>query len=152
MDKSGIFGEVSEALGGVVKQATKQVVKTPVDLTKTAVSQVKGDVGVPESLGSNQQQSGQNVQKPSDVKIGDKKLDQEMKDQQDLAKARNELHSLYYQKLTNPVKQEERAVEKLEREEKEKKFEDLQERSRKPQGLPQNVKQGTGEKVVGISG
>ena len=66
---------------------------------------------------------------------------------------RGELHGEYYRKLTKPQQQEEESVvEKLEREDQEKKFDDLETQKEKPPPLPSTVKQGTGENVVGVSG
>jgi hypothetical protein len=112
---------------------------------------VKGDSGVLESLNAAAASAAQNIvmpkQSPQD------KIQQSLQDKQDLAKTRNELHSIYYQNLVNPKKQvEESVVEKLEREDKQKEFEELETKSKKPKDLPQNVKLGTGEKVVGVSG
>ncbi len=66
---------------------------------------------------------------------------------------RGQLHGEYYQKLTKPQQQEEESVvDKLEREDQEKKMEDLETQKEKPPPLPSTVKQGTGENVVGVSG
>jgi hypothetical protein len=152
MDKSGIIGEISESLGSVVKQTVKQVAKTPVDLTKTAAQQIKGDIGAAETLNSSAG-SGNNQSSAGDTQTGDKKLDREIKDKEALAKVRSQLHSIYYQNLVDPKKpQEESVTEKLEKEDKATRQQDLQTQANKPPPLPQNVKQGTGEKVVGISG
>lgn len=65
---------------------------------------------------------------------------------------RNQLHQDYYQGLVNPPKSEEKPVtEKLEEE---KKMEELEmaKREEEQPGPLQNVKTGTGEKMVGVSG
>jgi hypothetical protein len=66
---------------------------------------------------------------------------------------RNQLHGEYYQQLTKPQQQEEETVvDKLEREDQEKKMSDLETDKEKPPPLPATTKQGTGENVVGVSG
>ncbi|MBI2621774.1 MAG: hypothetical protein HYW63_04000 [Candidatus Levybacteria bacterium] len=66
---------------------------------------------------------------------------------------RQQLHKDYYESLTNRKKpEEEHVTEKLEREEEKKKLSELEEEKKKPPPLPATVKQGTGEKVVGVSG
>jgi len=66
---------------------------------------------------------------------------------------RKQLHSDYYQNLVNrPKAQDEPIAEKLEREEQEEKMEELAEVKKKPRELPQTVRKGTGESVVGMSG
>jgi len=69
-----------------------------------------------------------------------------------MATLRKQLHADYYQSLTQPKQQEERAADKMDREEKEEKMADLEEEKKKPAPLPATVKQGTGESVVGVSG
>ena len=69
-----------------------------------------------------------------------------------MATLRKQLHSDYYQTLTKPKQQEERASDKMEREDQEEKMADLEEEKKKPAPLPATVKQGTGESVVGVSG
>lgn len=85
---------------------------------------------------------------PKDPNVG--------KSPEELAKIealRNQLHGEYYQKLTKPKPQEEETVvDKLEREDQEKKLADLETNKEKPPPLPATVKQGTGENVVGVSG
>lgn len=150
MDKSGIIGEISENLSGVVKQSARQIAKTPVDLTKTGVAQVKGDSIVPEALGDASSSNSQSQASATDPTLAAKNVEQGIKDKQDLVRARQDLHAIYYQKLVNPQKGEEETVtEKLEREDKMKEQEDLQTQAEKPPALPQNVKQGTGEKMPG---
>lgn len=149
MDKFGIIGEISENLTGVVKQSARQVAKTPVDLTKTGVAQIKGDSIIPEALGDSAGSNTQNLAAAVLTKPVSG-AEQEIKDKQELVKARQDLHALYYQDLINPKKkEEERATERLEREDKTKEQEDLQTQAEKPPALPQNVKQGTGEKMPG---
>jgi len=66
---------------------------------------------------------------------------------------RMQLHGKYYQDLINrPKPKEEPVTEKLEREDQEAKFEDLEKQKKKPAPLPSTMKQGTGESVVGVSG
>jgi len=79
------------------------------------------------------------------------------KSPEDIAKMnalRQRLHSVkYYQPLVNrPKPQEEPVADKLEREEQEAKFDELEKQKKKPAPLPATVKQGTGESVVGVSG
>lgn len=77
------------------------------------------------------------------------------KSPQDLAEIeslRRQLHSDYYQTLTRPKQREETVMAKLEREDQEKQMKEIEEEKKKPQALPQTVKQGTGEKMVGVSG
>src|SRR3989344_2913520 len=64
---------------------------------------------------------------------------------------RKQLHGEYYESLTNRKKgAEEHVTEKLEREKEEKKLSELEEEKEKPPPLPATVKQGTGEKMVGV--
>lgn len=66
---------------------------------------------------------------------------------------RRELHADYYRTLTSGTKkQEESVTEKLEREDQEEQMKSIEDDKKKPQALPQTVKQGTGEKMVGVSG
>lgn len=70
-----------------------------------------------------------------------------------IAGLRNQLHADYYRSLTTPKPQEERAAEKIEREDQENEMEELQKAEEKPQSVvPPGTKQGTGETVVGVSG
>lgn len=66
---------------------------------------------------------------------------------------RKQLHSDYYQDLLNKTKpRSEGVAEKMEREEEEEKMAELEEAKKKPSELPQTVRKGTGESVVGVSG
>lgn len=65
---------------------------------------------------------------------------------------RQQLHGDYYQSLTAPQKQAEESVtEKLDREKQEEEIELWEKDKKKPDPLA-NVKQGTGESVIGVSG
>lgn len=65
---------------------------------------------------------------------------------------RQQLHGDYYQSLTAPQKQAEESVtEKLDREKQEEEIELWEKDKKKPDPLA-NVKQGTGENVIGVSG
>ena len=73
---------------------------------------------------------------------------------QKIQELRQELHANYYQTLTNPQSQqpEEAVTEKLEREEKEERWELQEKEKEKPPDLPANQKVGTGEHSVGVAG
>jgi len=74
--------------------------------------------------------------------------EQQAKDSVALAKARQELHAVYYQGLTNPPKpKEEPVAQRLEREERQEEQNELQAQKRKPTQLPPNTKPGTAERV-----
>ena len=161
MDKSGIIGEVSETLGGVVKQTVKQVVKTPVDLTKTATAQISGNTpsgDVASELSQIEKSAGQvsdqKQTKPQNPVLSNSNLaNNQMEDKAKIEKLRQQLHGMYYQNLTNRQKPpDEHAAEKVEREKREEEMKLAEDNSKKPQELPQTVKQGTGEKLVGVSG
>jgi hypothetical protein len=160
MDKSGVIGEISENLGGVVKQVVNQTIKTPLDLTKTAAGQVTGtdSPGLPSDLGQMEKAAGrpstavgsmQQKKPPMPQLSEEKKLEEKRK----IEELRKQLHSMYYQGLTDPKKTpEEKVTEKLEREKQEEEKKLFDDNSKKPQPLPATVKQGTGEKLVGVSG
>ncbi|EKD86337.1 MAG: hypothetical protein ACD_37C00350G0001 [uncultured bacterium] len=84
---------------------------------------------------------------PKDSNVG--------KSPEELAKIealRQQLHGDYYQSLITPKDQEEETVtEKLDREKQEEEIELWEKDKKKPDPLA-NVKQGTGESVVGVSG
>ncbi len=66
---------------------------------------------------------------------------------------RKKLHSDYYQNLINAAKSKDEPVaEKLEREEQQEKFEEIQKQKEKPAFINPTIKQGTAESVVGVSG
>lgn len=101
-------------------------------------------------------QGTQNPQNPIAQAVGANPKDPNKgKSPEELAKIealRQQLHGDYYQSLTNPTKpQEESVTEKLERKDQEEQFEELEKKKEKPDPLV-NVKQGTGENVVGVSG
>lgn len=147
MDKSGIIGEISENLGGVVKQAAKQVAKAPTDLTKKAAQQVTGreDSDSPDSKGSQTHgiRSIINIKPRSPEEIAAQKA----KDEVDLSQARQRLHSVYSGGLSTPSVPKESVSQRIEREDQAKKQEEMQTQAHKPPPLPPNVKQGTGEKI-----
>ncbi len=102
-------------------------------------------------------QGTQNPQNPISQSVGIvPKNPNEGKSPEELAKIealRQQLHGDYYQNLTNRRKpEEEHVAEKLDREEQEEKFEDLEKEKKKPPKLPQTQKVGTGEFAVGVSG
>jgi len=68
-----------------------------------------------------------------------------------LTALRNQLHSNYYRDLITPQQREVSVTEKLEREDQMEKIDAFEKQKKKPNPL-QNVKQGTGESVVGASG
>ena len=135
------------------KPLAQKVVSAPKSFIKAAAGQiapatedspdVKKPISQPKSVSDliTQQLKPENPQEAS-------------REQADLAKVRQELHSNYYQNLVNrPKPKEEKPAERVEREEKEeeeKKFLKKQEDDKK--ALPINVKQGTGEKITGIGG
>jgi hypothetical protein len=93
------------------------------------------------------------VQKALGIKAKDSNEGKTPEEVANMDVIRKELHSEYYQKLVNPPKQREESVqEKLEREDEEEKVELWQKEKKKPKDLPVTVKQGTGEKMVGVAG
>lgn len=65
---------------------------------------------------------------------------------------RKQLHNDYYQSLVQRPKKEEAVADKIEREDQEEKMKLIETEKEKPSPLPVTVKQGTGEKMVGVSG
>lgn len=100
------------------------------------------------------------IEKPEEHPIGealglpqtDPNADKTPEELAKIQSLRSQLHQDYYQNLVNPPKPEEKPVtEKLEEE---KKMEELELAKKKEEapGPLQNVKTGTGEKMVGVSG
>lgn len=101
-----------------------------------------------------------NIQKPVEHPIGEalglSQVDPNAgKTPEEIAKIqslRSQLHQDYYQNLVNPPKSQEKpVVEKLEEEEKMEELEEAKKKEKAP-GPLQNVKTGTGEKMIGVSG
>lgn len=93
-----IVSEVVEQLGTVVKGAASQIAKTPVDLSKSAVSQISSEHipagGVPPLQGKTNANAASGAKKPED--------DTASIDKMKLVRLRQELHQSYYQDLVNP--------------------------------------------------
>ena len=159
--KAQVIGSFEEAVE-TGNQAVKQNVKA---FVKAGMNQVKGDNGTNEPANQNQSKMSDDQAKSflkdlygktKDEKELDKRAkENEGKTPEELTKLENlrkQLHQDYYQSLTPKPKQEERPAEKIEREEQQERWELVQKEKKKPAPLPANVKQGTGEKVVGVSG
>ncbi len=178
MDNSGIIGEILERGQSSVKKAAKQTVSDFVQTTKGQItgSSSGSDQGTNEQANSAQQTQQQQMTDKDRVEFlrnlyGKSDNSSKTKSQgsnppqkspnvgktpEELAKIealRKQLHGDYYQSLTNLQKpQEETVTEKLEREEEKEKMELWEKDKKKPPALAANVKQGTGESVVGVSG
>ena len=162
-DRGGLIGEILEEGGSIVKQTAKTVVKTPVHIISTAGSQISGTAGITNqptsedlSVVNQPQQKTKQFSKPqtlaqSIIGTGQEKTSEE---QQEIEKLRRELHSQYYQTLTQPKKQDERPVEKLEREEGEKmqELQIKQKEEQKKEPISVTRAKGKAEKFRGVSG
>jgi len=105
----------------------------PKNNAPTTKETIKAAMGIPDVLSPNNQKTPEEEAK--------------------MEALRGELHGEYYRKLIRPQQQqEESVVEKIEREDQEKKIEDFETQKEKPPPLPATTKQGTGENVVGVSG
>lgn len=159
-------------LGGTLEVIKEETGKT----VKTAVSQVTGKQNAP---GQSQKQAKKpqshqppsesvqsKISKPGETKSFVKSLygqdkaqitqgevaQKELEDKQKKEALRQRLHSEYYQTLTNPPKQqEERPVEKVEREKKQEMAELEQKKAKKPPPLIQRARERV-EKFPGASG
>ncbi len=96
------------------------------------------------------------VANPVSNALGIPDINNQEKSPEELAKItalRNQLHSNYYQNLLNAAKaKDEPVTQKLEREEQEAEFEEIEKQNKKPAPVNPTVKQGTAESVVGVSG
>lgn len=156
-----MLGEILEQGASVVKQAVKQVAKTPSDLVKAGAKQVKGtdQTQTPDQTADEKAKTEEFVKdlyKPSGKselnKKGSVQNPPEETKEQKLAKLRQELHSNYYQRLVNPPKApEEKPAEKVEREKKEERWELEQKEKKKPPPLAIQRAQKV-EKYPGASG
>ena len=161
-DTSGIFGEILEQGTSVVKQTVKQVAKTPTDLAKAAGKQVKGsdqaqspDKTTDEKIKT--KEFVKDLYKPKDDLNADERKNvqksPEETEEQKIAKLRQELHSVYYQKLVNPPKApQEKPAEKVEREKKEERWELQEKEKKKPPPLAVQRGAQKAEKYPGASG
>lgn len=145
-----------------VKQQNQQTVKAALGLERankpqekvpTPMETIKTALGIPGEKPKEDAQSARDTVVSAmglpDI-LKDKKTPEE---EAKIEALRGQLHGEYYQKLTKPQQQaEETVVDKLEREDQEKKFEDFETNKEKPPPLPATTKQGTGENVVGVSG
>lgn len=137
---------VKAALGLVGSSKPHEKVPTPKETIKAAL-------GIP---GEKPHEEAPSVRETVTTAMGLPDLLNDKKTPEEEAKMealRGQLHGEYYRKLTKPQQQEEETVvDKLEREDQEKKMEDLETNKEKPPPLPATTKQGTGENVVGVSG
>ncbi len=171
MDTSNILGEVFEQAGTAVKQTGKAAANAVSDFAQGAVSQL--GVPVPDNsqavgaadaasqadlmeglYGKTQQQAQAPAQPASTAMAGPSA--QSPQDLERIAQIHRELMSLhnetYYDPLVNPVKKEEEKVaEKIEREDKQEKFELQKKEMEKPPELVQRAAQRI-EKFPGASG
>ena len=179
MNDDSIVGSALSQLGGVAKDAVKQISKLPSeaagDLEKQIAGEVKDkDANPHDKQAVNQGDSnreteevvesfyGKSPQRLASPTVGrqaeDQKLtEDEFREQKKLLELRQRLHKqTYYDPTFNlPKKQEERVQEKIEKEEKEKKQMEaleLQKQEKKKEELSPAVKQGTHEKYPGIAG
>lgn len=113
----------------------------------------KSDAGNKPSSPKQQQQQGSGFKQALGIKPKDPNAGKTPQEVADMQKLRMQLHSeTYYQPLVNPPKQKEEPVtEKLEKEKQMEAIEEQKKLEKKP-GPLQNVKTGTGEKMVGASG
>lgn len=178
MDKSGILGDIGGQLGGLSKQIGSSIVKTPVDLTKTAKKQagltpekkdesptsqnakpVASDKETQEIVKSFYAKSDKDQTNKSNQSVS-QQIGEQPKTQaeaQDLAKVRQQLQqqhkTTYYDPTFNPQKpKEEHPVEKIEREEKEKEFEFQKKEKKKPKPLAVRRAAQKTERYPGASG
>lgn len=182
MNDDSILGNTLGQLGQTVKQTTKQVIKIPKDIVEGIPEQVSlkkepspQDNKAMQSSKSSDESTREvvkglyaksdNIQKKtSDEDNAVLKGQPEFKkmiagkspeEQKKLLQLHQQLHKqTYYDPTFNPPKrQEERPAEKLEKEEEQKKqMEALEFEEKKKKELSPSVKQGTHEKVPGISG
>lgn len=177
MDNSGILGNVGGQLGSLGKQIGSSVIKAPLDLTKTATKQVgltpekkdensnmpgksatsdKENQEIVKSLYAKSDKNQTNKSNQSiSQSIGEQPKTQE--EAQNLAKIRQQLQeqhkTTYYDPTFNPQKpEEERPVEKIERQEKEKEFEFQKKEEKKPKPLAVRRAAQKTERYPGSSG
>ncbi len=136
---------VKAALGLVGSAKPQEKAPTPMETIKTALG-IPGEK--PKSEAPTPRETIKAAMGIPDV--GGQKTPEEMSKMQAL---RSQLHGEYYQKLTKLQKQEETVVDKLEREDQEKKMADLETDKDKPKPpINPTMKQGTAESSVGVSG
>lgn len=138
---------VKTALGLTDSGSPQGKVPTPKETIKTAL-------GIPDSKPAGGRVPTTKETIKNAMGIPDFPVNQKTPEEQAKIEAlRSQLHGQYYQDLTNRKKpEEEHVTEKLEREGQEEKMTELEIEKKKPPKLPVNVKQGTGENVVGVSG
>ena len=182
MNNSGMIGEMLERGQSSVRKNVKQAASDFAQAAKGQITGSQNNQGTNEQANSAKQNmtddqakkflqdlyggsdknsapdksKTQNPQNPIAQAAGMAPKDpNEGKSPEELAKIealRKQLHGDYFQSLVNPQKpQEESVTEKLEREDQEEQFEELEKKKEKPDPLV-NVKQGTGESVIGVSG
>lgn len=133
MNKGGIFGEVLEQVGSLAKQTTKQVVKTPLEIVK----------GTAEQVGVKPQTAA-----PTETNLKGLKVKEEEEKAKNLAITRQNLAQMMESKKTAEVRPAERVEMKKQQEQQELEMKKI----KQPQPLPITAKQGTKEKLVGVSG
>ncbi|MBI2032833.1 MAG: hypothetical protein HYV38_01760 [Candidatus Levybacteria bacterium] len=175
MNPNDVFGEVLEKGQQVVSDTAKAAKQGAIGFGKAAVGQVTGNDPIKaqqQEIIKQKKMSDEDAQKFLKDLYGPSNPDsanqppiqkdaniaaQTSKDKEKLkvvdASLKQMLHNQTYFDPTfnRPKSEEERPVEKVEREEQEGKMEELQKAKEKPDPL-QNVKTGTGERAVGVSG
>lgn len=179
MNKGGVWDDTLGQLGSIAKKTGQQIVKIPTDVVEDVSEQVGVKTELPpkdNKATHAQNDSEKDTQefvkglyaKSEDVQKGEDKKEAKgqpefqkmiaskpIEEQKKLLQLHQQLHKqTYYDPTFNPPKrQEERPQEKIEKEEKEKKqMEALQIEEQKKKELSIAVKQGTHEKMPGISG
>ena len=173
MDTNNLFGEVLEQGASAVKQTVKATSQAVSDTAKATVSQITGSTAsgqsdaqapqdapatneeVVESLYKTPKAQTQSPQAQVLSQLNPASKNPSDKSPEELANlelVRKELHGEYYQTLVNPQKpEEERATEKVEREEQEEMVDLQKKEMEKPPDLVQRAAQRV-EKFPGASG
>lgn len=175
MDDTTILGGTLNQLGQVAKQSVKQVVKIPEEMAQDAGGQVgilrKDDDQVKDDKSQSQWQSNEErirflkdlygksdmsqdgTQSKKSSEFQEQIVDKSSEEQKKLIELRQQLHRDYYDKLTNPPKQqEERPAEKVEQEKKQELAELEQKDAKKPPPLAVVREQNKAEMFRGAAG
>lgn len=162
--KGSLLGETLEQGGSIVKQTGKQVVKLPTDLARTAAKQAAAKQSATDQ-GKSQGEFVKGLYGTTDQKALAEQAEQKVavaqaskqrspEELEKIAQLRQKLHSeTYFGELLSPPKpQEERPVEKVEREKMEELQGEQEKQAKKPPPLPPSARPGTVERKLGVSG
>lgn len=155
MDKQGMIGEILERGQIVTDDARKTALKQVGNTAKAAINQVlPGSVENPDERKEGKDKDFLKDLYGLDEKTPPSEAEKKQKEAEEkkkLQQIRSTLHNQYYASLTRPKKQE-RPAEKVEREDEEKKMQDIKKEEKKPKQIATQRAQQRVEKYPGASG